>query len=63
MKEIKATPFLDRQVLAVAGTHGKTTTTALIAHILFESQMPVWAFVGGVMDKYETNLIKNSRYQ
>ena len=45
----------------MAGTHGKTTTTALIAHILFQSKIPMWAFVGGVIDNYETNLIRNCR--
>lgn len=45
--------------IAVAGTHGKTTTTAMIAHILYKSQWPMLAFVGGIMNQYETNLIHN----
>lgn len=45
--------------IAVAGTHGKTTTTAMVAHILHSSQWPMLAFVGGIVDLYETNLIHN----
>ncbi|KAF3905811.1 hypothetical protein AA313_de0205782 [Arthrobotrys entomopaga] len=43
--------------LAVAGTHGKTTTTSILAHILFQSGVDVAAFVGGVVENYGTNLI------
>lgn len=43
--------------VAVAGTHGKTTTTAILAHLLHQSRGNVAAFVGGVMTNYQTNLI------
>lgn len=43
--------------LAVAGTHGKTTTSALLGHIMTESKTGVSAFVGGIMTGYNTNLI------
>lgn len=43
--------------LAVAGTHGKTTTSALIAHILYESGWPMMALVGGMMQNYHTNYL------
>lgn len=43
--------------IAVAGTHGKTTTSAMIAHILYQSSMPMVAFVGGMMALYDTNLL------
>ncbi|KAK6535362.1 hypothetical protein TWF694_001823 [Orbilia ellipsospora] len=45
--------------LAVAGSHGKTTTTSILAHILFQSGVDVTAFVGGVIENYGTNLIGN----
>ncbi|WP_339044627.1 UDP-N-acetylmuramate--L-alanine ligase [Cardinium endosymbiont of Tipula unca] len=46
--------------IAIAGTHGKTTTTAMIAHILYQGRLPMLAFVGGIMNQYETNLLHNS---
>lgn len=45
--------------LAVAGTHGKTTTSSMLAHILVHAQAPVTAFLGGVVEGYDTNLIGN----
>ena len=43
--------------IAVAGTHGKTTTTSLIAHILKNSGKKITAFMGGISSNYNTNLI------
>ncbi len=43
--------------LAVAGTHGKTTTTAILAHLLKESDIKVTAFLGGISENYNSNLI------
>ena len=43
--------------LAVAGTHGKTTTSAILGHLLAECNMPVTAFLGGVTENYNSNLI------
>ncbi len=43
--------------LAVAGTHGKTTTTAILAHLLKESGAKVTAFLGGISENYNSNLI------
>lgn len=43
--------------LAVAGTHGKTTTSTLIAHILQESGEGCSAFLGGISKNYGTNLL------
>ena len=43
--------------LAVAGTHGKTTTSAILGHLLAASNMPVTAFLGGVAENYQSNFI------
>ncbi|WP_378182490.1 UDP-N-acetylmuramate--L-alanine ligase [Aquimarina sp. SS2-1] len=43
--------------LAVAGTHGKTTTTTILAHLLKESGAKVTAFLGGISENYNSNLI------
>ncbi|MBN7813940.1 UDP-N-acetylmuramate--L-alanine ligase [Algoriphagus pacificus] len=43
--------------IAVAGTHGKTTTSSLIAHLLKVAGKPVAAFLGGITQNYQSNLI------
>lgn len=43
--------------LAVAGTHGKTTTSTLVAHILTESGTGCSAFLGGISKNYNTNML------
>lgn len=43
--------------LAVAGTHGKTTTSTMIAHILTEGGDGCSAFLGGISKNYNTNLL------
>ncbi len=52
------------KALCVAGTHGKTTTTSMCAHILHESHVDCNAFLGGITKNYDTNYIlsKNSEY-
>jgi UDP-N-acetylmuramate--alanine ligase len=47
----------DTFCFAVAGTHGKTTTSSILGHILFESGTDVTAFVGGIVENYNSNLI------
>ncbi|MEK6450107.1 MULTISPECIES: UDP-N-acetylmuramate--L-alanine ligase [unclassified Myroides] len=47
----------DTYCFAVAGTHGKTTTTSILGHLLFQANIDVTAFVGGVVENYQTNLI------
>lgn len=42
---------------AIAGTHGKTTTSSILGHILFESGIDVTAFLGGIVENYNSNLI------
>jgi len=43
--------------LAVAGTHGKTTTSTLVAHIITESSEGCSAFLGGISKNYNTNML------
>lgn len=45
--------------LAVAGTHGKTTTSSILAHILVESGASVSAFLGGIAENFNSNLVLN----
>jgi UDP-N-acetylmuramate--alanine ligase len=47
----------DRLTLAVAGTHGKTTTSSLAAHILYSAGKNMVAFLGGIVKGYESNLL------
>jgi len=47
----------DSFCLAVAGTHGKTTTSAILGHLLAASDMPVTAFLGGISENYNSNFI------
>lgn len=44
--------------LAVAGTHGKTTTSSILGHLLAETGAPVTAFLGGIAENYNSNLIQ-----
>ncbi|WP_299778062.1 UDP-N-acetylmuramate--L-alanine ligase [uncultured Formosa sp.] len=43
--------------LAVAGTHGKTTTTSILAHLLYECNVPLTGFLGGISENYNSNYI------
>ena len=43
--------------LAVAGTHGKTTTSTILAHLLKETGFQITAFLGGISENYQSNLI------
>lgn len=45
--------------LAVAGTHGKTTTSAILGHLLYSCDVPVTAFLGGISQNYNSNFISN----
>ena len=44
--------------LAVAGTHGKTTTSAMLGHLMAACDLPVTAFLGGIAENYQSNLIQ-----
>ena len=47
----------DTFCFAVAGTHGKTTTSGILGHILQDSGADVTAFIGGIVENYNSNLI------
>lgn len=47
----------DHFTIAVSGTHGKTTTTAMIAHILNHSRLNTTAFIGGIAKNFDSNLL------
>ena len=47
----------DTFCFAVAGTHGKTTTSSILGHVLYESGIDVTAFLGGIVENYHSNLI------
>ena len=43
--------------ICIAGTHGKTTTSTIVAHLLYQSQVSCNAFLGGIANNYQTNLL------
>lgn len=45
------------RALCVAGTHGKTTTSTMLAHILHSSHVGANAFLGGIANNYHSNLL------
>ncbi|MBQ0078088.1 MAG: UDP-N-acetylmuramate--L-alanine ligase, partial [Bacteroidales bacterium] len=55
--QILGTVTAGQSCLAVAGTHGKTTTSTLVAHILTESGEGCSAFLGGISKNYGTNML------
>jgi UDP-N-acetylmuramate--alanine ligase len=59
IKRSKALGFIasGKKTLAVAGTHGKTTTSTMLAHILTNSGVGCTAFLGGISKNYHSNLL------
>ena len=55
--QVLGTLTLDHKGLCVAGTHGKTTTSTMCAHIMHQSQLDCNAFLGGISKNYGTNYI------
>jgi UDP-N-acetylmuramate--alanine ligase len=51
----------DQYTIAVAGTHGKTSTSSLVAHLLKSAGKPVTAFLGGITQNYNSNLILSGK--
>ena len=47
----------DTICLAVAGTHGKTTTSTILGHILKEANVNATSFLGGISENYNSNII------
>ena len=43
--------------ICIAGTHGKTTTSTIAAHLLYQSHVSCNAFLGGIANNYKTNLL------
>ena len=43
--------------ISIAGTHGKTTTTAILTHLFYKCEENFQSFVGGILNGYETNFI------
>ena len=59
LKRSEVLGMLSRQHkgLAIAGTHGKTTTTALVTHILMTANMKLSAFIGGIARNIDSNVV------
>lgn len=55
--EILGEISLNTDTLAVAGTHGKTTVSTMIAHLLKQSAVDCSAFLGGISKNYDSNLL------
>src|SRR5690606_2497248 len=49
----------DTNSIAVAGTHGKTTTSSLVAHLCREAELPFSAFLGGIAENFKSNFLFN----
>jgi len=53
----------DSFCFAVAGTHGKTTTSSILAHLLKETGTPLTAFLGGISEDFNSNfLLEGTEY-
>ncbi|MEP1015763.1 UDP-N-acetylmuramate--L-alanine ligase, partial [Maribacter dokdonensis] len=53
----------DSFCLAVAGTHGKTTTSSILAHLLKETGVKMTAFLGGISEDFNSNfLLEGTEY-
>lgn len=59
--QVLGTITRSRRGLCVAGTHGKTTTSTMAAHLLQQSQVGTAAFLGGISQNYHTNLLTTDR--
>lgn len=59
MKRAEVLGYITRQNkgLCIAGTHGKTSTSTITAHLLYQSKVDCNAFLGGISNNYNTNLL------
>ena len=61
--QVLGTLTREHKGLCVAGTHGKTTTSTMCAHIMHQSHLDCNAFLGGISKNYGTNyILSNSDY-
>ena len=58
--QVLGTLTREHKGLCVAGTHGKTTTSTMCAHIMHQSHLDCHAFLGGISKNYGTNYILSS---
>lgn len=49
-----------KKCIAVAGTHGKTSTSSMIAHLLSQTEMGCSAFLGGIAKNFNSNVVVNN---
>jgi len=49
----------EKETYAVAGTHGKTTTSSIMAHVLYQTPQSCNAFIGGITSNYNSNCLIN----
>lgn len=63
LKRSEVLGIITRQerALCVAGTHGKTTTSTILAHLLHESHVGTNAFLGGISNNYQSNLLLDAK--
>ena len=59
--QVLGTITRSRRGLCVAGTHGKTTTSTMAAHLLQQSHVGTSAFLGGISQNYGTNLLTSDK--
>lgn len=51
----------EKRGLCISGTHGKTTTSSMVAHMLKQSHVDCNAFLGGILKPYESNLMLSDK--
>lgn len=63
MKRAEVLGEITRQnkAICIAGTHGKTTTATMTAHLMHQSHVECSAFLGGISNNYKTNLITSTQ--
>ena len=59
--QVLGTITRSRRGLCVAGTHGKTTTSSMAAHLIYQSHVGATAFLGGISQNYGTNLLLSDK--
>ncbi len=61
IKRAKALGLITKatESLAIAGTHGKTTTSTLVAHLCKEADLPFSCFLGGISENFKSNFYYN----